>query len=74
MRDLPGMQYFVGEFDGDRFIADHPVETPEWLEYGKDFYAAITYNNLPEGHHLYCLDGPITGRMPIHFPLPPGEG
>ncbi len=44
-----GMQYFVGEFDGDRFIADNPVETPEWLEYGKDFYAAITYNNLPEG-------------------------
>lgn len=45
-----GMQYFVGEFDGKNFIADQPGETPLWLDYGKDFYAAITYNNLPEGH------------------------
>ncbi len=45
-----GMQYFVGEFDGERFIADHPGQSPEWLDYGKDFYAAITYNNLPSGH------------------------
>ena len=44
-----GMQYFIGEFDGNTFIADQPTEIPAWLDYGKDFYAAITYNNLPEG-------------------------
>jgi len=47
--DFTGMQYFVGEFDDNTFIADRPGETPVWLDYGKDFYAAITYNNLPKG-------------------------
>jgi len=44
-----GMQYFVGEFDGKTFVSDDDGRHPRWLDYGKDFYAAITYNNLPEG-------------------------
>lgn len=47
--DYTGMQYFIGEFDGTAFIADDPINEPRWLDYGKDFYAAVTYNNLPEG-------------------------
>lgn len=42
-----GMQYFVGEFDGAKFIADDPSQKPLYLDYGKDFYAGITYNNIP---------------------------
>ncbi len=45
-----GMQYFIGEFDGKVFNTLQTGENPVWLDYGKDFYAAITYNNLPEGH------------------------
>jgi fructan beta-fructosidase len=41
-----GMQYFVGYFDGNGFTAD-PLSYPLYLDYGKDFYAGITYNNLP---------------------------
>jgi fructan beta-fructosidase len=49
--------YFLGQFDGERFIADDPnlnLETPaNWLDYGKDFYAAITFANLPDDHLLW---------------------
>jgi fructan beta-fructosidase len=45
-----GMQYFVGTFDGKVFTAEQPGGAPVWLDYGKDFYAAITYNNLPDDH------------------------
>lgn len=42
-----GMQYFVGEFDGKKFTADNQKQYPLYLEYGKDFYAAVTFNNVP---------------------------
>ena len=41
-----GMQYFIGSFDGNSFTAD-PLAYPLYLDYGKDFYAGITYNNIP---------------------------
>lgn len=43
-----GMQYFIGQFDGTTFEPFHHTFKPSWLDYGKDFYAAITYNNLPD--------------------------
>jgi fructan beta-fructosidase len=44
-----GMQYFVGDFDGQRFTLD-PSWTgdPQWLDWGADYYAAVTYNDLPK--------------------------
>jgi fructan beta-fructosidase len=47
-----GMQYFVGQFDGKNFTADDPSQYPLYLDYGKDYYAAITYNNVPDGRLL----------------------
>ncbi len=41
-----GMQYFVGEFDGATFKKDSSHHTPAYVDYGKDFYAGIVYNNL----------------------------
>ncbi len=38
-----GGQYFVGQFNGTHFIADS-LETC-WLDYGKDFYAALSFAN-----------------------------
>lgn len=45
-----GSQYFVGEWDGTTFIPDETfMETaPHWVDYGTDFYAAISWNNIPE--------------------------
>lgn len=47
-----GMQYFIGEFDGTKFTADQPSQYPLYLDYGKDFYAAVTYNNVPDGRRI----------------------
>ena len=41
-----GMQYFVGEFDGQKFIADLKQEKGLWIDYGKDFYAGVTWNHV----------------------------
>jgi fructan beta-fructosidase len=44
-----GAQYFVGDFDGTRFT---PIEgwgtAPRWVDYGADFYAAVTWSDLPK--------------------------
>lgn len=42
-----GEQYFVGRFDGTKFINDNPAIQTLWTDYGKDCYCALTFNNLP---------------------------
>ena len=45
-------QYFIGEFDGHKFTCeDEPTET-KWMDYGKDHYATITFDNAPDGRHV----------------------
>ncbi|MNJ87330.1 Levanase precursor [compost metagenome] len=38
-----GTQYFIGQFDGQSFVADH-TDT-RWVDYGADDYAGITWSN-----------------------------
>ncbi len=42
-----GTQYFIGDFNGTTFTAD-ALSYPMWLDYGKDNYAGITWDNIPE--------------------------
>ena len=42
-----GVQYFVGEFDGTKFINETPDTQKQWVDYGKDFYATQRFANLP---------------------------
>ena len=49
--DGPGVQYFIGEFDGRNFTNNNPPELVLWLDYGSDCYAATTFSNLPESDH-----------------------
>lgn len=44
-------QYFVGTFDGKVFVNDSPATT-KWMDWGKDHYATVTWNNAPEGRHI----------------------
>ncbi len=44
-----GTQYFVGDFDGTRFVPDGDVRTPAWADYGADFYAGVSWNGGPPG-------------------------
>ena len=41
-------QYFVGTFDGKKFVNESPTET-KWMDWGKDHYATVTFNNAPDG-------------------------
>jgi fructan beta-fructosidase len=47
-----GMQYFVGDFDGTKFTVDDPSRYPLYVDYGKDFYAGVTFNNEPKGRRI----------------------
>ena len=42
-------QYFVGTFDGTRFVADEPRDRTRWADYGKDFYASLSFSDMPAG-------------------------
>lgn len=44
------MQYFVGNFDGTKFINENPANKIFRPDYGPDYYAATTYNHLPANH------------------------
>lgn len=42
-------QYFVGDFDGTRFVPDSSAQSSEplWSDYGRDFYAAVSFFSQP---------------------------
>lgn len=42
------MQYFTGDFDGNTFVPDNPVNRPLLVDYGPDFYAGSIFSNLNE--------------------------
>ena len=39
-----GGEYFVGHFDGVRFST---IQHSQWVDYGRDFYAPISFENFP---------------------------
>ena len=42
------MIYFIGDFDGESFCENSSVEqTRNWIDYGSDFYAAVSYSDIP---------------------------
>ena len=44
-------QYFVGSFDGKRFVNESPALT-KWMDYGKDHYATVTWSNAPDNRTI----------------------
>ncbi len=40
-----GEQYFIGQFDGTTFHPDEANGQIRWLDYGRDCYCALTFNN-----------------------------
>ncbi len=44
-------QYFVGKFDGKKFINESP-NVNKWMDWGKDHYATVTWSNALEGRHI----------------------
>jgi fructan beta-fructosidase len=54
-----GCRYFVGDFDGKRFQLDAPAaaanESAWWADWGRDFYAAVSWSDIPkrDGRRLW---------------------
>jgi fructan beta-fructosidase len=40
-------QYFVGTFDGTRFVPDSAEPPVRWVDQGKDFYASLSWSDVP---------------------------
>ena len=66
-----GTQYFLGQWNGKEFIADD-VKT-RWLDYGRDNYAGITFNNTPQDRRIFL--GWMSNWEYAHtFPTQPWRG
>jgi fructan beta-fructosidase len=58
-----GGQYFIGTFDGVAFVSETTVTEGlqaddsrmaeyGWLDWGRDYYAAVSFSNAPDGRRL----------------------
>ena len=66
-----GTQYFLGQWNGKEFIADD-VKT-RWLDYGRDNYAGITFNNALQDRRIFI--GWMSNWEYAHtFPTQPWRG
>jgi levanase/fructan beta-fructosidase len=43
-------QYFIGDFDGHTFTCEH--KDTRWMDYGKDHYATVTFDNAPDNRKI----------------------
>ena len=46
-----GTQYFIGDWNGKEFIADDTHT--RWLDYGRDNYAGVTFNDAPNNKRIF---------------------
>jgi fructan beta-fructosidase len=58
-----GTQYFVGSFDGRRFVNQNPAAETLWADYGKDFYASQSFSDVPAGAHRRIWMGWISNWL-----------
>lgn len=61
-------QYFVGQFDGHKFTCESAPEVTKWMDYGKDHYATVTFDNAPDGRHVaiaWMNNWQYTSQVPV---------
>ena len=69
-----GEQYFIGRFDGNRFVNDNPPTVTLWTDYGKDCYCALTFNNLPASRRPVMLGWMNNWQYADKLPTHPWRG
>lgn len=69
-----GEQYFVGQFDGTQFRTDNVVEDTRWLDYGRDCYCALTFNNEPQSGALRMIGWMNNWEYAAAVPTAPWRG
>jgi len=45
-------QYFIGQFDGHKFTCESEPKVTKWMDYGKDHYATVSFDNAPNDRHV----------------------
>jgi fructan beta-fructosidase len=70
----PYMQYFVGDFNGTSFKNENPFNNILRPDYGPDYYAAIVYNNLPEGSPPVSIGWINNWNYANEIPVTPWKG
>jgi fructan beta-fructosidase len=48
-----GIQYFVGDFDGENFTSENDKDTILWADFGADFYAPQSFTNAPDSRRIW---------------------
>ncbi|WP_299089659.1 GH32 C-terminal domain-containing protein [uncultured Metabacillus sp.] len=68
-------EYFVGTFDGNRFVSDHPAGTVLKNEFGKEMYAAMSFSDIPasDGRRI-SLGWMSNWDYPFSFPTSLWQG
>jgi len=72
-----GAQYFIGDFDGFHFSIDEARASPtgELADFGPDFYAAISWSDLPSDQPLPVWIGWMSNHQSgRHYPTHPWLG
>ena len=70
----PYMQYFVGDFDGTSFKNESPTGNILRPDHGPDYYAAIVYNNLPQGSAPVSIGWINNWNYANEIPVSPWKG
>lgn len=65
-----GGEYFVGHFDGTTFTPDGPTDVANWVDYGRDFYAPVSWSDVPDedGRRIWIgwMNNWQTAMLPTH--------
>ncbi|WP_372630197.1 GH32 C-terminal domain-containing protein [Cohnella sp.] len=68
-------QYFIGTFDGKTFKNDNKPAVTLWSDFGKDFYAAVSYSDIPaEDSRRIWLGWMSNWRYPFAMPTGAWKG
>jgi fructan beta-fructosidase len=69
-----GEQYFLGNFDGERFVTSALPGSHGWTNYGKDDYCAISFNGLPRGAKPVLIGWMSNWQYAAKLPTSPWRG
>lgn len=69
-----GEQYFLGQFDGERFTPSSEAGAQGWTDYGKDSYCAISYNHLRAGERPTLVGWMSNWDYAAKLPTAPWRG
>ncbi|XP_054153378.1 levanase-like [Oppia nitens] len=67
-------QYFVGTFDGKQYRNDNSPDTVQWLDYGADNYAGVTYNTVPNNGRRVFIGWSVNPGYAVAVPTNPWRG